>query len=232
MRAMFHWSSLLTLLLLPLSALAEQEDPFAPLRAAEALVEETSDAMMALIEESKSYAEEDPERFYAAIESLLNPLVDFPRFAKSVMGAACYNKATPDQRARFAASVKRELIRSYGLALTEFNIDTLAVIPGTQAPKLPDRVFVRQEARTSAGEVHKLHYSMVKSRDGAWKVRNIIIDGVNRGVSDRNQFLSIARDSRYRGDLDKVIDRFIELYAVEAADPVEEEQASPAATRG
>jgi phospholipid transport system substrate-binding protein len=228
---MVRWTSFLTLLLLTLNTLAEQEDTLASLRAAEALVEETSDAMIALIEESKSCAKEDPERFYAAVESLLNPLVDFPRFAKSVMGATYYNKATPDQRARFAAGVKRELVRSYALALTEFKIDTLAVIPGTQAPKLPDRVFVRQEARTSVGEVHKLHYSMARSPEGAWKVRNIIIDGVNRGVSDRNQFLSIARDSRYGGDLDKVIDRFIELYAVEAADPVEEEQASPAATR-
>ena len=39
-----------------------------------------------LISAGKAYAKEDPERFYAEVESLLRPLIDFPRFARNVMG--------------------------------------------------------------------------------------------------------------------------------------------------
>ena len=41
---------------------------------------------------------------------------------------------------------------------------------------------------------------------GNWRLRNIIIGGVNIGLTYRSQFASALKDPKYGGDMDKVID--------------------------
>ncbi len=173
---------------------------------AEAVVEKTTAEMLALIEEAKLYVDDDPERFYVAVEELLRPVVDFPRFARSVM-AAYYKRATPEQRERFAEGFKWSLVRTYARALTEFTDNDARILPSDRPPTRPDRVSVRQEIR-SGGEVYPVVYSMVLT-DGRWRVRNIIINGVNMGLTYRNQFASAVKDPAYGGDLDRAIDGWI-----------------------
>ena len=62
------------------------------------------------------------------------------------------------------------------------------------------------EIRTSTGEVYPLLYEMGLGKDDVWRMRNITINGVNIGLTYRSQFASAATDSRYGGDLNKVID--------------------------
>ncbi len=227
--ANFRRGWLLVLMLTAISAAAQAIDE--PWRQAEAVVQETSDAMLVLIEDARAYAQDDPERFYVEVEALLTPVVDFRRFAGSVM-ATYYKQATPEQRARFADSFKWGLVRTYGLALTEFNDGEIALVPATKPPRRPDRVSVQQEIRTAAGQIYPVVYSMAQSKDGAWRMRNIIVNGVNMGLTYRSQFLSAAQDPQYGGDLDKVIDAWTDVLAAEAAKVAEETQieASPAST--
>lgn len=179
----------------------------AQIREAEDLVEQTTAEMLALIEEAKVYVDEDPERFYVEVEALLNPVIDFPRFARSVM-AAYYKRATPEQRARFADGFKWSLVRTYARALTEFNDGGVDIIPSDRPPKRPDRASVKQEIR-SEGEVYPVIYSMARNKDGEWRVMNIIINGINMGLTYRNQFASAMNDPAYGGDMDRAIDGWI-----------------------
>ena len=227
MKAIFSCSGLLALLFAGSGWTAE--DPFASARAAEAVVTQTADSMLVLIEEAKGYAQDDPERFYIEVEALLRSVVDFRRFAGSVM-ATYYKKATPEQRTRFVESFKWGLVRTYGLALTEFNDGSLAIVPATRPPKSPDRVSVRQEIHTSAGQIYPVIYSMARSKEGEWIMRNIIVNGVNMGLTYRSQFLSSAQNARYGGDLDRVIDDWSQVLEADAARTVEETQAGSAAT--
>jgi len=193
-------------------------------RQAEVLVEQTSEQMQALIEAAQSYAEEDPERFYVEVEALLSPVVDFRRFAGSVMGKKYYQQATDEQRARFADSFKWGLVRTYGLALTEFNDGKLRLVPASTPPRRPDRVSVSQEIVTASGQVFPVVYSMAWTDDAGWQMRNIIVNGVNMGLTYRNQFQSAAQNPEYGGDLDKVIDSWAGLLAEEAEKMAEETQ--------
>ena len=59
-----------------------------------------ADAVLELIDSSKAYVDDDPERFYREVQALLDPVVDFDRFARNVMGAHG-KRATPEQRQRF-----------------------------------------------------------------------------------------------------------------------------------
>jgi len=202
-RSRVHLRTLsLALLLLTGSAVAE-----AQIREAEVLVEQTTEQMLELIEEAKTYVDEDPERFYVAVEALLNPVIDFPRFARSVM-AAHYKRATPEQRDRFAEGFKWSLVRTYALALTEFNDGGVNIIPSDRPAKRPDRASVKQEIR-SEGEVYPVVYSMALNSQGEWRVMNMIINGINMGLTYRNQFASAVNDPAYGGDMDQAIDGWV-----------------------
>ena len=193
---------------------ADMEPAEAGTSSAEAVVERTSDELLGLIEESRPYVKEDPERFFAAVEELLRPVVDFKGFARSVM-AAHYKTADADQRDRFAETFKWGLVRSYALALTEFSDGEIVLIPSDRPPRSPRRRNVKMEIRTGTGEVYPVVYSMALGKNGAWRMRNIIINGVNIGLTYRSQFASAVQDPKYNDDLDAVIDAWATLLAVE-----------------
>jgi phospholipid transport system substrate-binding protein len=44
------------------------------------------------------------------------------------------------------------------------------------------------------------------TRDGSWRVTNLVINGINLGKIFRNQF--IQRAKQFGGDIDKVIDNW------------------------
>ena len=83
------------------------------------LIERASQELLALIEASRSYADEDSERFFIEVEAMLAPVIDFKGFSRRVMSVH-YKRATEEQRERFAENFKWGLVRTYALMLTEF----------------------------------------------------------------------------------------------------------------
>jgi len=184
-------------------------------KTAEQRVQEVSDAVLALIEEAREYAKEDPERFYREFTELLDPAVDFESFARSVMSVH-YRQATPEQRRRFAESFKWGLVRTYALALTEFSNGTVRVLPPARPPRNPRMHSVTMEVVTPSGNVYPVQYAMRLGNDGQWRVVNIIVNGVNIGLTYRNQFAGAMKDPANGGSLDKVIDGWSNMLKEEA----------------
>ena len=58
--------------------------------------------------------------------------------------------------------------------------------------------------------VYPLSYTMV-SMDGVWKLRNVVINGINVGKLFRDQFAQSMQNNR--NDLDKVIDTWADTVA-------------------
>ena len=173
-------------------------------------IADISRSLVVLIDEGRGYAHEDPERFFAAVESLLSPAIDFRGFARRVM-AVHYRRASPQQRSRFAETFKWSLIRTYALSLTEFVGGEMVVLPPAGPPRHPTRRNVKMEIR-SGGEVYPVIYTTVL-QDGHWRIGNIIMAGVNIGLTYRGQFASMAADNRYQADLDQLIDAWADFVA-------------------
>jgi phospholipid transport system substrate-binding protein len=182
---------------------------------AEQAVELATGEVLALIQAGKAYAEADPERFYTELEGLLRPLIDFPRFARNVMGPY-YRVATPEQQERFAESFKWSLVRTYALALTEFSNGQVNVLEARQPPKNPDRVNVTQEI-VFEGKAYMVVYRMRRD-DAAWRVSNLIVEGINIGLNYKSQFAAAMKDPQYAGDMDAVIDAWVEVIEAEEDD--------------
>lgn len=164
----------------------------------------TSKQLVALIDEARGYVDEDPARYHAEVQALLDPVVDFRSFSRLVM-ASHYKRASVEQRKQFAATFKSSLVKTYASALMQFSNEEIKVLDPTRAPRDPRRPTVNMEITTASGAVYPLSYTMGKSKAGAWRMKNIIINGINLGLTFRNQFGSAVKDPQYGGDLDKVI---------------------------
>jgi phospholipid transport system substrate-binding protein len=180
------------------------------------MVRQTSDAVLGLIEEARGYVDQDPERFYRQVEAVLSPVIDFDSFARSVM-AAHYRKATPAQRKRFVESFRSGLVRTYAMALMEFKDGKVVVVPPDREPRDPARRTVKMEIHTS-GQVYPVLYSVSQTSAGEWRVRNLIVNGVNMGLTYRNQFNSAIKNPKHGGNIDSVIDAWADLLEAEAPD--------------
>jgi phospholipid transport system substrate-binding protein len=181
------------------------------------VLERAAEDLVRVIEEGKGYYDQDPQRFYREIRDVLDPVVDFVSFARSVMGPHGQS-ATPAQRQRFIDTFKDSLISTYGRALLNFNGEEIRIVRDDRPARDPERRSVRMEVHTADGRVFPLTYAMQQDNDGRWRVRNIIVEGINIGLTYRNQFNSAMRAQR---DLDIVIDEWGETIA--AADPVASE---------
>ncbi len=56
---------------------------------------------------------------------------------------------------------------------------------------------------TAGGDRFQVNYSMVRNAQNKWLIRNVILDGVNLGLTYRNQFKSEM--NRSSNNLDHVI---------------------------
>ncbi len=200
-RFLLPWLGLLALLAAPLRA-----DVANAVKAdtAHEAVELATGEVLALIKEGQTYVADDPDRFYVEVEALLRPLIDFKRFARNVMGVH-YRAAQPPQRERFAESFKWSLVRTYAVALTEFRDGKVEVLPPKRPPRSPDRADVTQEI-TYQGRTYVVVYKMRRNKQQAWRVQNIVIEGVNIGLNYKSQFAAAMKDPKHSGDLDQVID--------------------------
>ena len=65
-----------------------------------------------------------------------------------------------------------------------------------------------------AERVYTIRYQMGQYKDGAWRLRNLIIETINLGEIYRNQFSALARDAD--DDLDSVIAQWNEAVIEQA----------------
>ena len=168
------------------------------------VISQAADSLIQVIKQGKTYFDKDPDRFYSEVEKVLDPTMDFDTFSRGVM-ARYYKRATPDQRERFESTFKAGLVRTYGKALLDFGDEKIVVLPEDRPSPQPDRDSVRMEVHSKEGKIYPVIYSMRLGSDGSWRIYNIIINGINIGLTYRNQFASAMQAPENHHSLDEVI---------------------------
>lgn len=187
------------------------------------LIENTVDELVRIITQAKTYFEKDPERFYGEIERVVDPLIDFPAFSRSVMGKYASKKRynalkTAEEKEkflaqldRFSATFKQGLVKTYGKGLLTFDGQEIEVRPPLvgDAAKIEQgkSVIVTQLIHGSAERPYVVKFKMRPDRQQQWKLRNVTIESINIGKVYRSQFEAAMK--KHDGDVDKVIDNWI-----------------------
>ncbi|MEC9483930.1 MAG: ABC transporter substrate-binding protein [Halomonas sp.] len=165
------------------------------------LIEENVDELMGQIEGRKDYFAQHPEELETLVDRSLEDVADFRYIGASVMGRY-FRNATPEQRSRFADVFRQTLIDTYAKGLVTFDYRDLRVLEGT-GDRYEDQASVDMEVVAGNGEIYPVSYSLRRNDDGQWKVVNVIVNGINLGLTFRNQFDQAMRE--HNRDYDAVI---------------------------
>tara|TARA_B100000530_G_C15874833_1_gene454917 strand:- start:110 stop:736 length:627 start_codon:yes stop_codon:yes gene_type:complete len=177
---------LLLLIIIPIS-MESKEDPFI-------FIDSNSQKMADVLIKNVELFEEDRPLYEDKIKEIFEPMIDFRRVAFSVMGKKYYLMATEDQRAEFVLIFKDSLLDNYASTLAKWGDSSITtVFPEENKLDFEKNVEVKQILDTGTSK-YPVSYKLRKNKDG-WKIVNIIINGLNLGLTLRNQFQALAISS-------------------------------------
>ncbi|GEK71677.1 MULTISPECIES: MlaC/ttg2D family ABC transporter substrate-binding protein [Halomonas] len=196
--------TILVMCLMALPAVAQANTP-------EQLIRDSIDELMGDIEGRRDYYREHPDELEVVVDDSLEQVADFRYIGASVMGRY-FRNATPSQRSRFVDTFRQTLIDTYAKGLVTFDYQDIRVLDNQDAGRYEDQASVEMEVVASDGTVYPVSYSL-RQDDGQWKVVNVIVNGINLGLTFRNQFDQAMRDQNR--DYDAVIDGWAPELAVD-----------------
>ena len=163
-------------------------------------IDSNAQSMVQVIVNNQDLFESDPDLFKKKIKDIFEPMVDFRRVSASVMGKENYLKSSTEQRSEFIEVFKNSLLDTYASTLAQWGDQKIvtSLTNKTSFEKIED---VNQDLLTESNS-YPITYKVRKSGEG-WKIINIIVNGVNLGLTFRNQFRALAEE--FDGDIDKVI---------------------------
>ena len=164
-------------------------------------IDNRAQAMVAVITSNQSLYASNPDQFKEKINAIFEPMVDFRTVGRLVMGKKLYSSATKEQRAKFIAVFRTSLLENYSSTLAQWGDQTIETI-------FPDKTIfnkiegVRQNLITSNNR-YPITYKVRNDGEGNWLIINIIVNGVNLGMTFRNHFQALA--SEHNENIDDII---------------------------
>lgn len=194
---MKFWQRVSAVMLLALPMLASAAATDSP----QAALQDATTVLLARIVKEKDTLKKDPQALYRLVEENITPYVDVDGIARGVMGQY-FRQATPEQRTKFAAVFKQSLVRTYAKGLTGYDNQKVVFKP-YKAGADPKKAQVDLDVHGTTGQVYPVTFQMRLDNAGAWKVNNILLNGINLGLTFRNQFGSAVESNS--GSIDKAI---------------------------
>jgi phospholipid transport system substrate-binding protein len=154
-------------------------------------IDTNAQLMVETLKNNKQLFTDDRDLFEDKIKEIFEPMIDFRLIAASVMGKKYYFKATKNERAEFIEIFKDSLLDTYAETLAQWEdqvIETIFVEYDSE--KTLKSIEVKQELNTG-DSIYPILYKLRKTENG-WAIINIIINGVNLGLTFRNQFRALA----------------------------------------
>ena len=166
----------------------------------EIYVDTKAQQMVNVIVNNQDLFRENPEDFKKLIKDIFEPMVDFRRVSALVMSKKYYLAATPEQRSAFIEIFKNSLLDTYSSTLAEWG-DQEIVTMFSADKEFKKNVEVKQMLVTNSSE-YPITYKLRLGKDG-YKIINIVVNGVNLGLTFRNQFKALA--DKHDENIDAII---------------------------
>jgi phospholipid transport system substrate-binding protein len=162
-------------------------------------IDQQAQKMVSVITENEDLYSQDPDLFVSKINYIFEPMVDFRRVGASVMGKKYYLAATKEQRIEFIETFKSSLLYTYSSTLAQWGDQKIETIFPDEAA-YTKVVDVQQNLITSSN-IYPITYKVRNDGSGNWLIINIIVNGVNLGLTFRNQFQALATEHSENVDL-------------------------------
>jgi len=191
--------------LIALSVLCFSATVFA-VEAPDALVKRTAEDVLAVIKNDAEIQAGSQEKIFALAEEKILPNFNFDRVSRLVLGKN-WTKATPEQKTAFQAEFRTLLLRTYATALSKYKNQVIEYKP-FRMTEGGNTATVKTQIVQPGGQPIQVDYTLAKETE-AWKVYDIVIEGVSLVTNYRGQF---AQEIRQNG-LDSLIKKLAEKNA-------------------
>ena len=157
-------------------------------------IDSNAQKMVIALKENKSLFLEDRQLYEQKIKEIFEPMIDFRRVAATVMGKKYYLASSKEERAEVVVIFKDSLLETYAETLAQWENQTITTIfpknMEIQTNNLKN-IEVQQTLNTGSSK-YPISYKLRKNKDNSWSIVNIIVNGVNLGLTFRNQFQALA----------------------------------------
>ncbi|MDA9315623.1 ABC transporter substrate-binding protein [Gammaproteobacteria bacterium] len=188
----------ISILLLTSLPLISEEDPYI-------FIDSNAQKMVQVLIENKDLFSKDREAYEDKIKEIFDPMIDFRRVAASVMGKKYYQASSPKQRKDFVAIFRNSLLDTYAETLAQWGDQSINTLPGEGDWSGLKSIEVKQMLDTGSSK-YPISYKLRKS-DDQWMIVNIIVNGVNLGLTFRNQFQALANN--HDGNIEVILMNWI-----------------------
>jgi len=141
---------------------------------------------------------------YLKIKLILvfEPMVDFRRVGASVMGKKYYLAASSRNKDfNLFNHLKLLCLDTYSSTLAQWGDQKIITI-FPEVNRFQKTEDVQQNLITSSN-TYPITYKVRKDKNGNWLIINIIVNGVNLGLTFRNQFQALAKE--HNENIDEII---------------------------
>ncbi len=161
-----------------------EQDPFI-------FIDKNAQKMVKVLTNNSNLFESNRLAYEGKIKEIFEPMIDFRRVSASVMGKKYYLLATKDQRAEFVLIFKDSLLDTYAETLAQWGDSTITTQFLESKLSMEIKNIEVKQILDTGNSKYPISYKLKKNNEG-WKIVNIIINGVNLGLTFRNQFQALA----------------------------------------
>ena len=172
-------------------------------------IDSNAQKLVNVLKENKSLFMEDRQLYEQKIKEVFEPMIDFRRVAATVMGKNYYLASSKEQRAEFVEIFKDSLLDTYAETLAQWENQTITTIfPKNMEIQTNNmkNIEVQQTLNTGSSK-YPISYKLRKNKDNSWSIVNIIVNGVNLGLTFRNQFQALA--IKNNGNIESTINGWV-----------------------
>jgi len=153
-----------------------------------------------VFEANKAIYTTEPQQFYTKLDEAMQPYVDFRYISARVMGGRYFRAATPEQRSRFAATFQTTLVRTFGQGLMNFDYREFDLQTKERETRFEDQDNIALDVVAKDGKRYPVTFTL-RLHKGEWKIINLIVNGVNLGLTFNSQFDRAMRENNRDFDL-------------------------------
>ena len=177
----------ISILLLSSLPLISEEDPYI-------FIDSNAQKMVQVLIENKDLFSKDREAYEDKIKEIFDPMIDFRRVAASVMGKKYYQASSPKQRKDFVAIFRNSLLDTYAETLAQWGDQSINTIFSDEEDYSGIKSIEVKQILDTGSSKYPISYKLRKTNN-EWMIVNIIINGVNLGLTFRNQFQALANNN-------------------------------------
>jgi len=168
---------------------------------ASATIKQTSERMLAALEQQRPALERDPSRIYSLVNRTLVPHFDFERITRTAFGKKDWGKATPTQQRALTQEFQKLLIRTYAKALLNYSGQKIRYL--SEKPGRSSSVRVSTQVREPGADPIPVDYKVHK-RGRKWKIYDVKIDNVSLVSNYRGSFKAEIRRNGIEGLISRI----------------------------